>query len=82
MLQLLLITLSLLTTFISTAPTSPNPRISTRYGTFIGKNEKSVDTWYQIPYGQAPVGNLRFASPVKNTKEYGLFDSTVSFVVR
>ncbi|KAH9808332.1 Alpha/Beta hydrolase protein [Melampsora americana] len=46
------------------------------YGDFNGKTQGGLDTWYSIPYAEAPLGARRFASPVAPTKKYPKFDAT------
>ena len=37
--------------------------VSTKYGTVKGVQEGEVLTWYGIPYGKAPTGELRWQAP-------------------
>ncbi|KAL6796145.1 Alpha/Beta hydrolase protein [Trichoderma sp. SZMC 28013] len=45
-------------------------------GTIIGSVGQTVDTFNGIPYGDAPIGNLRFRPPQKLSRYLGNFDAT------
>ncbi|GAA5836898.1 hypothetical protein JCM11251_005817 [Rhodosporidiobolus azoricus] len=57
------------------APVSP-PTVTTSYGTWQGTTSSSIDSWRGIPFAEPPVGQLRFAAPVKTTRNYGTFDAS------
>ncbi|MBW0479225.1 hypothetical protein O181_018940 [Austropuccinia psidii MF-1] len=48
------------------------------YGSFIGKIERKdrLERFYGIPFAEPPIGQLRFANPIKPTKQYWKRDCT------
>ncbi|KAI9616592.1 hypothetical protein H4Q26_010990 [Puccinia striiformis f. sp. tritici PST-130] len=54
------------------------PKVELDYGSFIGKLEPilQLERFYGIPFAEPPVGELRFANPIKPTKTYFNRDAT------
>lgn len=59
---------------------SDGPQVHTPLGTYIGATSKNghIESFRGIDYGLPPVGDLRFAPPQPVTKNFGVFDATVS----
>ncbi|KAF3065585.1 putative secreted lipase [Trichoderma lentiforme] len=70
--------------FVGAAPPSPltarakNDLVEVEIpsGIIIGSVGQTVDTFNGIPYGDAPIGNLRFRPPQKLSRYLGDFDAT------
>ncbi|KNF06068.1 hypothetical protein PSTG_00582 [Puccinia striiformis f. sp. tritici PST-78] len=54
------------------------PKVELDYGSFIGKLQPilQLERFYGIPFAEPPVGELRFANPIKPTKTYFNRDAT------
>ncbi|KAH9443052.1 hypothetical protein KEM48_010361 [Puccinia striiformis f. sp. tritici PST-130] len=54
------------------------PKVELDYGSFIGKLQLilQLERFYGIPFAEPPVGELRFANPIKPTKTYFNRDAT------
>ncbi|OAV96781.1 hypothetical protein PTTG_03567 [Puccinia triticina 1-1 BBBD Race 1] len=57
---------------------APHVKVELDYGSFIGKTQPilGLERFYGIPFAEPPVGELRFANPIKPTKTYFNRDAT------
>lgn len=70
--------LSCAVALVAAAPTPNSPSVTTSQGTWIGERSRRVESFRGIPFALPPVGNLRFAPPVAATKNFGVYDASVS----
>ncbi|KAK4132191.1 alpha/beta-hydrolase [Trichocladium antarcticum] len=52
------------------------PTVSSSAGNIVGVTRLNTEAFNGIPFGEAPVGNLRLRPPVRVTKSLGTFDAT------
>lgn len=50
---------------------------TTKYGKIQGTSEGAVQIWYDVPYGKAPIGNLRWKAPEVPDAWDGIRDASV-----
>lgn len=73
-----LVVLTLLTSTLAAPALPQHPTVTLPTGIFVGRTSKyNIDSWFNIPYALPPLGPLRFAAPVKDNRNHGIFDSSV-----
>lgn len=52
------------------------PTVTISQGNVVGISGSRTESFYGIPFGEAPVGNLRLRPPVRRTSSFGTFDAS------
>jgi para-nitrobenzyl esterase len=57
-----------------TATPTSTVKVTTEHGNFTGAADSSLDSFYDIPYAQPPVGKLRLQPPQPILQDFGCLD--------